>query len=38
MTVTAVGAATGGKVSLEYPSSGLIWKLAVPLEAIVLPN
>ncbi len=38
VTVTAVEAATGGKVSLEYPSSGLVWKLAVPLEAVVLPH
>jgi two-component sensor histidine kinase len=38
VTVTAVEAATGGKVSLEYPSSGLIWKLAVPLETVVLPH
>ncbi|MGO9486153.1 MAG: HWE histidine kinase domain-containing protein [Rhodomicrobium sp.] len=38
VTVTAVEAATCGKAVLEYPSQGLVWKLAAPLEAIVLSH
>lgn len=38
VTVTAVEAATGGEVRIEYPSSGLIWRLTAPLETVTLPQ